>query len=56
MTLGFEYKVEELIINNKTVYCPAYVIDGKVCMISHQDVLVYFETKEEAEEFINEEF
>lgn len=48
-------KVIGVLIEGELKYAPCYVFDGKEHMISHQGRLTYYDTEEEAQEFINDE-
>jgi len=47
-------KVVEIKVGGETKYCPAYEINGKDHLVSHQDHLVYYDTEKEAKEYFEE--
>lgn len=55
MDFSFETKIQEVEIDGVKKYAPTYVIDGKPMLVSHQDQIVYCDTIEEAQEYLDEE-
>jgi hypothetical protein len=54
MTVNFKTGVKEVEVEGETKYVPYYVLGKEELLITHQDVLVYFNTKEQAEEYIED--
>lgn len=47
-------KIKEIEIDGVTKYAPAYIINGESTLISHQNKVVYCDTEQEAQEYLED--
>ena len=54
MEFTFETTIQEVIVKGIKKYQPAYIIGGEVMVISHQNTPVICDTKEDAQEYLED--